>query len=341
MTLATLKSTCAAFHKKTASDLTVNGVDLFLVAANNARKQGELLHNFEYCRVQATLDIDGTTGGALSSAVITGDTPAVRSILVAGTLTPDVTGTYHAQGTLNGATLYMASQNWYQVYLADPTNSIWLLQDFRLNLTWDLITANDPPVGVYTAVSGVGIPTVTDTSMGSVFSGVREVVAVQRTNSDGTLSPLDFTRADIPIERDRYKIELSDNYDLEYRYPSDARFLSRGTDGSIIQRKQTLYIYPVPATSVDSLHCTLEGYGWLNDYTAANLTDVAATDFIVEHGFQWLQWAIICELNFFYKTFVPRQEGNLSPPEQARETAWHNLMTWDAYLVDSNSSRPR
>lgn len=68
MTLAQLSKVAASYLEVTEADLTKNGVNLFLIAANNARKNAELLHNFEYTRISASLDIVGAAGGALSSA---------------------------------------------------------------------------------------------------------------------------------------------------------------------------------------------------------------------------------------------------------------------------------
>lgn len=70
MNLAELKAVVAAYHEKDVADLTRNGADLFLVAANNARKNGEKLHTFEGTRCTAELDIDGVLGGQLRDAKI-------------------------------------------------------------------------------------------------------------------------------------------------------------------------------------------------------------------------------------------------------------------------------
>ncbi len=72
MTLSNLKKVCAAYLGKATADLTIDSVDMFLIAANNVRRNAELLHDFEYARVTATLDIDGAAGGLLSAAVIQG-----------------------------------------------------------------------------------------------------------------------------------------------------------------------------------------------------------------------------------------------------------------------------
>lgn len=67
MTLTEIKAVVAAMFKKTAGDLTVNSIDLFLHAANNARRRAELLHDFESSRIVADLAIAGASGGLLSA----------------------------------------------------------------------------------------------------------------------------------------------------------------------------------------------------------------------------------------------------------------------------------
>lgn len=292
---------------------------MFLVAVNNARRNAELLHNFEFARITALLAIDGVNGAAFSAAT-------------------SFTG-----------------------YVA-----------------------------------------------GSTFSGIKEVVAVSRQRPDGTWIPLDFARVDIPIERDRTELELSDNLFPYLRYPSDAQIDARGTSSSIVQRGQALFIHPrfnnVPSTT---FNVQVEGYGWLQEYQSANsiglltltsgsknvtgtsganfsalvhgdilrtqnqtgvvdtVTNATALvlqanatasetavffsingsdvpeDFIVQYGANWLQWAIVCELNMNFRTFVPRTEGNLAPPEKYRDEAWHDLLLWDTYQVDANTTRSK
>lgn len=173
------------------------------------------------------------------------------------------------------------------------------------------------------------------------FTDVREVVAVQRTNTDGILVPLDFTRADIPIERDRYELELSEEYEPYRRYPSDAQLLQRGTNGTLVQRGRRLFIYPVAAITSSPLSVTIEGYGSLAEYDATTLTATEPPDFLMKFGGTYIQWAVACELNFLFKTWVPRTEGNLAAPEKERDTAWRNLILWDTYQVDANATRSR
>lgn len=348
MTLAQLKSVVAAYHHKSVSDLTVGGVDLFLVAANNARRNAELKHNFEFARVAATLDITGASGGSLLNATITEGTATAR---------------------------------------------------------------------------------------------VREIINVSRLNTVGDRRiPLDFTRADIAVERDRSEDEIRDHYEWYYRTPSDADLLNRRGRASVVQRGHQIFVYPIPVTDVDNTPLTLyiEGIGELPEYTAATLVPVSQSftltgtlspdatgdytatgtfgdapiytkgtvdyyltfingtwrlqagtdgftgvvnywtpsiavpvtqlptslvpsgavytgtatltdtsdappdpDFLLTYGAPYMMWQTIIEMNYLFTTFVPRQEGNLSPPEKMRDQAWNDLLTWDAYLIDSAVTRSR
>ena len=182
--------------------------------------------------------------------------------------------------------------------------------------------------------------------------GIKEVVAVQRMRPDGTYIPLDFARADIPIERDRTELEFSDNLFPYLRYPSDAQIVARGTSSSVIQRGKTLYIYPFYANVAQaafSIH--LEAYGWLSPYTPDQLIyledgttpddSVDEEDFLLEYGAEFMQWDIICKLNYLFQTFVPRTEGNPGAPTAARDAAWENLLLWDSYQIDANTTRSR
>lgn len=257
MNLAMLKVVCARIMGKTfvvdgQDDLTVNGVDFFLMAANNARKSAELLHNFEFARVTALLDIVGEQGALLDTATVTS---------------------------------------------YDPLSNV---------------------------------------------TGIREVLAVMRQRPDGTWIPLDFCRSDIPIERDRWELELSDNLFPYLRYPSDALINARGTTASVIQRGRWIFIYPRYANMAPyEYQLMFEGYGWLTDYVdLGELTD-SPQDFFIAHGFPYMQWAIVCELNMIFQRFVQRLEGSVAPPEKQRDAEFQKLIVWDSYMIDSNMTRPR
>lgn len=78
--LASIKLAAAAYLRKDPNEFIVTGVDLFLLAVNNARKQAELAHDFEYSRIVATLDVV-PAGASLNDAVIVeGETEKVKYV---------------------------------------------------------------------------------------------------------------------------------------------------------------------------------------------------------------------------------------------------------------------
>ena len=72
MTLSDLYSAQAGILGVTAADLTVNGLNLGLMAANAARLQAEQFNDFEFQRKVLSLSVDTITGGSLVNAVIYG-----------------------------------------------------------------------------------------------------------------------------------------------------------------------------------------------------------------------------------------------------------------------------
>lgn len=60
--LASIKIACASYLRRDPIEFISNGIDLFLLAVNNARKQAEASHDFEYSRIVATLAV--VPGGA-------------------------------------------------------------------------------------------------------------------------------------------------------------------------------------------------------------------------------------------------------------------------------------
>jgi hypothetical protein len=96
MTLNEIKGAIAAYLNKETEDLTVNSVDLGLMAMNQVRQQAELNNNFEFARKLVTVTVDGVTGGSLENAVLFGTSATVK---VKGVV--DV-GVFDDEGNLRG-----------------------------------------------------------------------------------------------------------------------------------------------------------------------------------------------------------------------------------------------
>lgn len=341
MILSTLKKVSAAYHHVATSALTVDSVDLFLVAANNVKNNAQLLHNFEMSRVRATLNIDGETGGSLDDAVFEGDTD---TLTVTGTLSPAATGTYTSVGTYQGYKLYANTALTFFLRYSVGDDAFVLstsTQDFDGPTNYWSRGADVTIIGTYAPTGSVTGTATVARGLTERFERIKEIVGVARTNADGVLTPIDFTRADIPLERDRYAGELDTDYSFGRRYPSDAQILNIGSTGSLIQRGTSVFVYPLDTITSSPLAVTLECYGWLADYDAESLTATSPSDFFIQYGSVFMQWAIICELNHLFTTFVPRTEGGLSAPTEQRDAAWRDLLLWDTYMIDANATRSR
>jgi hypothetical protein len=78
MSLDDLKITIAAYLGKNPQDLTKGGVDLILVALNNAKRTAQLVHDFNAQKVVAEIAVTEASGGLLSNAVYRGTSTAVN-----------------------------------------------------------------------------------------------------------------------------------------------------------------------------------------------------------------------------------------------------------------------
>lgn len=155
------------------------------------------------------------------------------------------------------------------------------------------------------------------------FSNIKEVVSLQG-QVNNCWYPIRFSRPR----------GIPETYDWIYpRYPNDGDVVPSTNIGLII-RGDNLYLYP-NQTATGVLPIRIEGYGWLKDYTAAMLDSDSAPpqDYLIEFGFDFLQWSIIIELNYRFHTFVNRQEGNPGVPSTMQKTAWDALVDWDSYSL--------
>lgn len=86
MTLDNIKAVVAAYLGKVSGDLTVNTIDLALVALNQVRQKAELENDFEFSRRLLSVSVSSATGGSLESTVLFGTNTAasVKTVLDCG-----------------------------------------------------------------------------------------------------------------------------------------------------------------------------------------------------------------------------------------------------------------
>ena len=62
MDIGDLKNVCAGYLETTAAAMVINGVDLMLLALNNARRSAELAHDFYYSQTNIPISITSSGG---------------------------------------------------------------------------------------------------------------------------------------------------------------------------------------------------------------------------------------------------------------------------------------
>jgi len=83
MNVGEIKKAVAAYLDKPVTEFNKNGVDLLLIASNNARKFAERMHDFAHLHAYGKLTMpSGESGVALSAATTTGDVAvSVKTLL--------------------------------------------------------------------------------------------------------------------------------------------------------------------------------------------------------------------------------------------------------------------
>lgn len=155
------------------------------------------------------------------------------------------------------------------------------------------------------------------------FKSVRAVHLVDTVSN--TLVPMRVTT------RQAETIAVLKRMDLggRVRYaPQEQDWSERADYLAVIQGK---YLTIQPAVDGASIDIAIDGNRWAVDYD-----DDDDTDYFLTRGFEFMQWQCICELNHMLMKFVPRQEGSLAPPTQARDIAFENLLVADSYSVNGS-----
>lgn len=187
--------------------------------------------------------------------------------------------------------------------------------------------------GLWTGYSALGAQvTMPDIVEPTITYIAQTLIEVGELNDDETgIIPGVWLTYDELVQRER-AYEGSER-DPDVRYPatdgptylhSDVNFIVRGT--RILQN---------PAgTAGTARDIGLYIVRRRADYLHSGVNDESAkTDFYLDQGGMFMLWQTVLELNFINKTFVPRQEGNLSIRDviQMRNEAWDSWVRQDTF----------
>ena len=345
MTISQLKALTASYFRKNVSDLTENGVDLFLLALNTVRLGAELNYDFEFTRRAVSVSVNGVNGGSLETAVLTGTDTPVKVKQVIDLQLKDTAG---------------------NLFPVEWTTKVESLQRMRNDMPYtgaSYLFADDDNCGQQGEprfeVSNQSIrhhPHSTSTESETVYleayvyspdwTSLAEYV-VARTSGESTLSTI--VLGDYCVISDwigdslyRQKSAVPTDFLCFLHYTEDSVWAI--TYGGIRGAYSGSEADPVWINQVDEV--VVGTYMDVTGNSNAVLTVTATgldstTDIWLTYGHEFLLWGVIVHLNHRFKEFVYRQEGNLMPPEKLAAVALENFKLWDSGYFEQHRRHAR
>jgi len=325
-TLLEIKQLAANYLGIALADFTVNGLDMFLLAANQVRKSAEMNNDFEFSRKLVKVTVNGSTGGDLSNAVdASAVSVAVKTVIEAGLL--DTNG------------------NLAPVIWTTAAESLERLRGETRGATPRYPTDNQLRRGVMGqsrfTFSGTAIsrwPKETD-SLSTNFDLWMEVYSFQAdwTSQSGTVT-VDGGIGVTDVNGDYTPFGDYNSHPIFHRVGTLATYLlwHSGTAWKLTVASdlgQTLANYHTStSTNQSPAGLTFTGGGTFTGVitVVANAPTISTSDTWTTKGAAYILWASIVHLNHKWKVFVPRTEGNLPPPQALAAEGLQTLIDWDA-----------
>lgn len=325
--LTGIKARAAAYLQCTVSDFTVSGTDLFLPAVNQVRRLAEMNWDFEFSWARFSLSVNFVTGASLGDAVLVlGGTPGcrIKTVLDIGVLdstsnlvplewtTMDESAN-RQRGTNPGYYIPFPSESQIQ---GGPCGRR------RLILNGDRVTVW--PIAEENANESVTVYIDAYTLHPGWTSLTQETSIVSASGATGGFTGYNGDYTAIGERNDNSIYARVDGSNALFLLYSGTQWVT--TDGPTF-----------PVQQADSFELTASStVGPAGTY--ANQGTATGT-FVVTGGEaqtpwlsmaeQFLLWGVIVDLNFLRKEFVPRTEGNLSPPTVMRDEALETFKQWD------------
>jgi hypothetical protein len=327
VTIAEFKSAIAGYLQVASADLTVNGVDLGLLALNQARRKAELEYDFEFQRRLVSLTVDGSTGGDLDDVVLYGTATSVdiKTILDMGQLDDD--GNIRpVEWTTAGESLERQRQDNRFITPRYPTDN-WArtgpLGRMRYELRDDkiyLFPRDATSSADVTVVMEIYAFTDNFTDSTAVVTGTLSPNAVGTyqmvTKVSGTQPFYIFEGSELGL-----LFYTGSTWALQYD------FKIWGSAGTSSTDPSGSYTPLAPATGTATV-------------VATDITDTMQSIWL-SRGEQYLLWQSIVQLNHLHKEFVYRQEGNLAPPQVLADQGLAALREWDTMRFEAHRRHSR
>lgn len=282
------------------ADLTRGSTDLLLVAVNNAIQMAQRNHDFHllYDTIEVTVDpVTGVRwqGGstlATTNEVVDLDTVKVPALPIYSTILYN-TDTFFPSVTRGNIVRFdIAGRSYTTIHTSDDDG------------------------GTVVGLSGDVVADETITADVTVYESTNRLAKLVKVleNTNGNLQPVKWDT------QHNLANQLLRNQEVQ------CQPLYRGSPftETIVQVSGGQLFYP-GITESRTLYLT----GYLEMPKLVLDTD---THFLLTHGFDWLMWSVIIELDHLTKQFVFRQEGNKGEPVALAKRAWESLVAWDSSL---------
>lgn len=325
MNFGSISNAVVAYLMQTsATPFNVNSnSDILALGVNNARRIAERAHDFFHAQLDCFLSI-GANGGSLLSAFID------SSVTAAGTLSPNVAGTFVLSGTYNSLPFYTKTVGGV-TYILSYSGSQWNIAGGLFVPgadSWSLVTASTSPAGVYTAHgANTGALTITETT-GTI--SVKRVSNVLLPIAGGFYVPIEFLTNDEWNERVMRLIGRE-----HYNSVKTAEEVGVSQFNAVAyQQAQTIVLVP-PSLYTFPVAAKLSIVRWLPDYV--NASD---TDFFTQYAPDFLIWQAIKEINDYFKVYVARTEGNIKEDfvQGQADAALQALIAWDNAIATGTTT---
>lgn len=290
--------------------------NLFLVAANNARKRAEMKHDFSFADVTVSGIIPSDNSGlGYEECYMTRYTGTLVVAGGAGAGTLTVAGMPH-----NGEAIVLITDqaNETGIYVRRPFTLSTHTSPYSGNTT---VTSTKWADGTYT----VWCYSLPDGRTNYVPYDPKRLVNIKTVghpwyyDTEADLwRPIRFTTQNLLADKLIENLDRQPDNQVTYDQPWILGFGRR------------FYTYP---TSSDAISLKIDVNRWMPAYV--NSTD---TDFFLEQGFEYMMYACIVELNHLLKVFVIRQDGNLPPPTTERDQALEEFIRWDVFQNEQNQN---
>lgn len=342
MTILEIKSAAAALLSDAGApvavaDFTVGGQDMALLLLNQIRLNAELANDFNFQRKLLTLNVDTVTGGSLPDAVLYGTATTVdlKTIIDIGEFDTNLNLRPIEWTTVEESLERQRDENPYYGlrYPTDGQIEAWPSGQRRLTVANDKIYSwpkTEAPsqtlaIGVEAYVFSAEWSTASNTVVVTNGTGVTTINTTYYRHGMYNSFPLFVNLSNTSTPATLYYIWNSGTAWNINTLP--------GTVGanyhSFISTSQS------PAGSYVG-HGTFTGTA----LAAASETDTTS-DIWTTKGQQYLLWQLVVELNYRFKFYVPRTEGNLASPTQLAAEGLEKLIQWDIYKFEGHRRHGR